>query len=1075
MRVRTDRSNPLRVVRSHDPHALLEAAADGFLSLDRGGDLFGSPSYLLALRQGGLRDDLIALAAARGVPGWFDPPLCLFQQLDEWLGTTGLAMTGDYERVVLLSGLLRDSSPAVFGRLARPDAFINAVDRMFGQLVAEAVSPDVFKAALESRTDRDGFERNRDGDLAASYRAYIEMLAQAGRRDGRDRMIDAARALAADPDGFAKRLGGRRELRIFGLQDMRGGWRVLLPALLASPALDEVVIYSTTAIETLLGREPDSVDWIGARDAFVSKLFLEGDDASPSSIPMALMSAPDVDRETEEVAHRVRALIDSGVAPSSIAVISRSARPYVDRVLDAFALYGVPATARQRHAFAEIPVVRAVLALFSVAAEGWTRHGLVELAEQPYFGRMTAENTGLHRLDPVIINHIGYRRRVQGLDEWIAAHRALHDAARLHEDRATAADEEPRRGRDTPPPAYRCRNALASFTSFADMAGDLDTPRPLRAWVEWLRRFLDDDPWRIESRLYGVPAARYDVARIDAAGMRGMRRIVTEWSDALTAWSDEDDEIGVVAFESMLREMLSGDAALWTPARRGVQILEGMAASQRSFDHVFIVGLSDGTFPLRAPRSPLFNEHERSRLALVGVPMETRADWESRERTLFGVLIGAARRSLTLSWPRANGAGRDLMPSAFVEEVVIASGGTVELPESGDDDFIATSRVASPSLPLLRSAAQRELAAHAASIERIRRMGTPSPFNGVIEDPALLEWLKTDRLGEEYVWSATQLEQYAKCPWAWFSQRLLRLDDLDDPDIDMDPLMRGTVLHEALRHFYDAAAARAGRPVFLRNADLDWVRDMVPGALEQAITVAGTTSWLGAPALRETKKAELLRMLVGYLEWEIEHNEKQHTGGWQKKRILRTAVDEHELAFGSMPGSPTPDDDEILELGGVTFRMRGSIDRVEVGIDERLGEDPANFVAAVDYKSGKYSTPGSGKKEAWNDGVVLQVPLYAHILARRRPGTRVSRVEYRAIRHRETVHSTELFQVRNEGLTRQDEMCAQMDLALEAAGAHVARARSGTFPAEPAASCGCPPYCHAWDICRIDGGPRPLW
>ena len=50
-------------------------AAEAFLSpLPATADRpFPSPPYLLALRQGGLRDDLIRLATERGVPGWFGP------------------------------------------------------------------------------------------------------------------------------------------------------------------------------------------------------------------------------------------------------------------------------------------------------------------------------------------------------------------------------------------------------------------------------------------------------------------------------------------------------------------------------------------------------------------------------------------------------------------------------------------------------------------------------------------------------------------------------------------------------------------------------------------------------------------------------------------------------------------------------------------------------------------------------------------------------------------------------------------------------------------------------------------
>jgi ATP-dependent helicase/nuclease subunit B len=1112
----------LRLVRADDPRVLLEAAAAGFLEPPRGavdthgrtpiGEPFPSPDYLLVLRQGGLRDDLIRLAAERGVAGWFDPPLCLFQQLHEWLGQTDRAACGDYERVVLLSRLVRESRTQVFSR--RPAAFVDALDRLFGELIAEGVAPVAFAAALEARTGRDEFEAARDGDLGALYDAYHATLSAAGRRDGRDRLIDCAQAVRAEPAALVQRLGGRRQIRILGLQDLRGGWRPLLDALRTAAGLDEIAIYTCVALDADEGLMPDDVEWAEpTRTAPRWESRADGQTAGHApGRPIRLISSADPGREIEAVAEQVRRLIDGGATPERVAVISRSARPYAERLITALSRYGVPATARRRYAFAEIPAVRAVLALFAVAADGWTRHGLVELAEQPYFGRLTAEGAPARRLDAVVINHIGYKRRTIGLDAWIEQHRSLRDAARQREARIAAGEEEERSGRDTPPPAARVEDALAAFQSFADRVHELERSRPPGEWVAWLRAFIEADPWRIESQLYRVPEDRWDVARVDAAGWRGMHEILRQWEAALEAWPAEDGAIDVAAFESRLREMLSGDAALWTRVRRGVQVVEALAAAQRSFDHVFLVGLSSDEFPRRSPRSPILDERDRVQLASSGIPLETRETWERRELELFRVLLSAATGTLTLSWPRSDAEGRRLSPSIFIDEAANAVDGTVAAtPENAASaaagpgsalepgtvaDFpldrellgllaggagdvrairLESSTVVAASLALIDDAEAREQAAHAVRIERIRLSREPSPWNGRIEDPALLEWLGQHRLGETtFTWSATQLEAYAKCPWSWFSQRLLRLDDVDDPDIDMDPLVRGTILHEALSQFYQAARAHVGGPVFLRESDRPWALPLVESALMHAFRVTGSHAWLGAPALRRTKEKELERMLSRYIEWEIDLNEKQCTGHYLKKRILRTGADRHEFTFGHMREGDAIDD-IVLDLAGVRFLLRGSIDRVDRGVDERIAE-ASEYVAAIDYKTSKWSTPGAGDKDAWDEGVVLQVPLYAHVLERLIPGARVSRVEYRSIKQREAVHSLELYQILANGdLVEDAEKREQMDFALEAAGRHVARARAGEFPASPPPSCACPPYCHAWDICRVAGGPRTKW
>ena len=184
-------TSPVEIVIARDPLLLLERAAEAFLTpLQATPDQpFPSPRYLLALRQGGLRDDLIRLATARGVPGWFDPPLCTFQELPARLGDTGRDPCDDFERAVILGGVLRQLGGEVFGRLQRPQDFISALDRLFGDLVAEGTPPAAFRDALESRPDRDAFERERDGELQLIYDGVPEAPRRQGpaRRQGRPR------------------------------------------------------------------------------------------------------------------------------------------------------------------------------------------------------------------------------------------------------------------------------------------------------------------------------------------------------------------------------------------------------------------------------------------------------------------------------------------------------------------------------------------------------------------------------------------------------------------------------------------------------------------------------------------------------------------------------------------------------------------------------------------------------------------------------------------------------------------------------------------------------------------------
>lgn len=1006
----------LRLATHPDPAALLELAAGPFLCrVERGAEPFVSPTCLLALRQGGLRDDLYALAAARGIPGWFDPGICVFHELPQWLGASQLRPLGEFERVALIEHLLRREGGPLFA--GRESAFLAAVDRLAGELVAEGVSPEQYDAAVAALAGREPFEQARDQTLARVYRSYVNELARLGRRDGRDALADSARALAADPVALAHRLGARRELRILGLADLKGGWRLLLQALLHSPALDAVVLYATHPLVL-----PPPL----ARCAHLEPAA----EAARPAIHVDAVAAPDPDTELEHVAAAACRLIEQGAAPHRIAVIARDGRPYPDLAVRALERAGVPATARRRIGLLEIPVVRAVLALLQASAHGWTRRDLVELGSQPYFAS---------DIDTRIVNYLGFRERIAGLDAWRAALDRLLQQARAAE--FAAEDDDERRPRSLP--AAWVERARERFESFAGSAGAANEPRTLGDWLAWLDDWLERDPWRIERRIGRVVGERWEVLRLDLLGWRHLRTVLGEWRAAQDEWPGDGNPIAPECFLDRLRAVLAGDVAVYTQTRRGVQVQEALAASHRSFDHVFLVGMNAGAFPRRPPSSMVLGEHEREALRRTGLPLETSAEWEEREQALFGTLVNAARTSLTLTWVSRDELGGAANPSSFAELACERFG---IVPRQPDPEPLRTSE----------SAAAR--ASRVAVIERHRATGHPSPWNGLIESSDLLAWLAAE-FGDERLWSPTSLEAYAKCPWAWFSERLLRLQALEDPDEDMDLRVRGSVLHDALRRFYGAARERAGGPVVLGAADQAWAVPALHEALRAALAAARETLWLGHPALREVKQAELARLLERYLEFEIEENVKALDGRTTAGRTVRTAVDTHELPFN----------EAILERCGLRLRYRGIIDRIEVGVDPRA---PGNWVAAVDYKTSKYSAPAAGNREGWCDGVVLQVPLYAHALTQLRPGARVARVEYRAIKHAERVHLLSLARVRRAGVENDSEALTRMEAALDAAAHHVMGVRAGRFPARPAPSCGCPPFCHGWDVCRVGGGPN---
>lgn len=1044
----------LRVVVRLNPTELLARATEGLFpapaaTVDAPWPTL--PSWLV-LRQGGLRDDVHRLAAQRNAPGWFDAPICTFAELaSRWLPSNAApSPLSSEERLAMLSGLVQRGGHGVFDGHGSSDAWVPAIDRLIGELISEGVTVDALRSALARRATADAFEARRDRVLLAIYETWHTALADASRSDGRDRLVRLAAHISAQPDMFARSLGARREVRLVGLADLRGGWTALLRALVASPALDAVTVFASHELAL-----PDDVRVQYDRD--------------PGNVaaPIALLEAPDVARETELVAVRVRGLIDAGTPPSRIGVFYRGARPGVDAMASALDTLGVPVTARRRTALATTGPARAVRALLNAAASGWTRQSVMEIAEQPLLASGLA---------PDVLESAASWQVITSLDEWTDALANLLTRCEARDERARQSNASAFR-RATLPPTTRVQETHARWITLIPVLRQLEATRAVNDWFSWVAEVLQGDAWGLPASIAIEPGGDHNAWRVDVRAREMLVNLVQEWQRALTMFGDAAVDADAETFSARLSLLMATDVITPPETGFGVIVSEALAGAWRGFDHVFVCGLSAGTFPMRAAVGPLWSDADRRALREHGVALDPPDAWRSREQELFRVLCAGASTSLTLSWPAMDAEGREVVRSSFVDDVVerLSEDRIVVSAERSEEALetrgvltrVAPQQVVTPGFPLLPRENADDALAHArrvAALERARSL-EPSEHNGRIDDRELQQRL-TEKHGEHYVWSATQLETLAKCAWSWFSDRLLGLTEREEASDAIEPSAMGTILHKALEHFFaEARRLRGERAVYLRDQDRAFVAAQLPISLDEAWRATAAEQWLGNPALHHVVRTELHDALAKYLDFEIAFNEKSTDNRTKSSKQIQTGAAESELSFDKVE----------LTGAGVHFRIHGQIDRVDTGVDDRI-DGATQYFAAIDYKSSKYATPGAGSRKAWEDGVVLQVPLYAAVLQSLRPNQTLARLEYRTLRSPEVVHQLQFVGVKaakgKAATIEQDEDAAtRLQAALDAAGTRVRAAREGDLPARPVPSCGCSPYCGARDICRIPGGP----
>lgn len=988
---------PLRAVCAASSPALWTAFRDAFLDANAGcagpGD-FRAHAWLTHRIQ---RDRLYQDAAARGVPAWLGPPVAFFSDLPR-LFDVGRRPVGLLRRQATLdrlahahgTGDLAGSSPVAFDRAG----IGRAHDRLIGDLLAEGVTPDRLGAALET-LGGDPFAERRNAWIVAVYRDYLAWLAQQDRYDPR-----AIHALAADrirTGALPAALDGAHQLHVYGLTGTRTR-RLLLKALRAQPGVD-VTVYVPAG--------PDTREWDGAVDELRSL------GAAPP--PPVVQPGPDERRELDWLAVQIKqALVHDRVPAERIAVIARSGREDLRAAHETLTAAGIPASARLRAGFAEVPALKAILLLFRAAARDWRYRRLRQVLASPYFDL----GMDLRPLDA-----LAAQRRIMGLDAWSAA---LGERAE-----AMGGDDEDAARLE------RRREDAGRFRTFAERAAALAAPRPLREWIALTRELLDPGWFGFRERVCRIDrrrASRMDIVRLDQQAIGALDALLAEWASA----EEEDAPVDVRAWTDRLRRFLSAnEIALSTPLQTGVQLLEAHEAALVPFDRAFVIHANDGEFPRRPATSWLFTDQELTVLAEADLPVTDRAEWLRRERVLWTAVTAGPHTTVTYRTADPNGV--PLLPSLVVPPHDAAS----EIPRTRfvwDDPVTEphADRLAVRTLQAARKAGagtpvtvpraapvRRAVLAAVAERDRVKQIG--SPWSGWLREPAVLANL-AGRFGDERVWSASQLEEYGANPFVFLLHRVLHLEELDEADEDTSPLTFGGVAHEILEKFYDAYAG----PV---PGDFDAAtRALYDGIANAVLTHREREGeWLGLPVLWAVTRREITRTVADYLAWELPKfgNRRPHAREWSFGFHSPAAITGRNAA-----GHP------------VRMLVRGRVDRVD--------RDAAGALYVVDYKSGYTPAPGQ-----FEDGGALQGPLYMHALATL-TGKPVAAAEYRSIKQMRATRP----------LIREGDSSAR---ALAIAFSIPERVRAGQF--EPAAAKSLGKWLSWWPgkdivrvtVCRADG------
>jgi len=437
------------------------------------------------------------------------------------------------------------------------------------------------------------------------------------------------------------------------------------------------------------------------------------------------------------------------------------------------------------------------------------------------------------------------------------------------------------------------------------------------------------------------------------------------------------------------RSLNSQSLVIGIANRDGLRVLEATDVRGLRFRAVFIAGMIEGGFPLRASRDWLYPHEERERLKQYGVILEDiSSDTLLKEEHYFYQAACRATDRLYLTRPLATNDGNETVASYYLEELqrAIAPAEITTVQVRGDIDSHDIERASTApelALSLVRQderhrhhahrrglLPQKQIAALLANaksdgyislaawrrvdIERERNGSWFGRFDGEITNPDLRSSL-TQRFGQGYVHSASALSTYGNCAYRFFASRVLRLEPRSEAALDLQAIDAGKLLHDILRRFLEQYRKR-----YLPSQEREKLREQLAKVADQVF------------AEHERRVPPLNRRI-----WEIDCEIRKlildqvllYELRLQERTRERGIVPMYfELAFGRASQASDPESlSDFLRIerpDGDSALLQGQIDRVDV--DER-----GRFAIAYDYKLSQ-----GAKLEDIEAGRQVQIPIY---------------------------------------------------------------------------------------------------
>lgn len=380
-----------------------------------------------------------------------------------------------------------------------------------------------------------------------------------------------------------------------------------------------------------------------------------------------------------------------------------------------------------------------------------------------------------------------------------------------------------------------------------------------------------------------------------------------------------DEKISAFAYQNMIRNLASEKNLIISYGTiNGITVTEQINAVGKIYDYLFVLGMNDGEFPVPVYDNWIYSDNERALLNSLGFELPLVRERLSKNSLTFFMVLQTCKKKIFFSWMEEDKPAQ----CTYADELLRLYNTEAEDKRGEIIPYIEDNKISDAAIKTRIESENKRLNGESEYLGNIGKFPQKNPVT----------------------YSATELEQFAKCPFAYLLGNVWGIDNYENDEDALSPVDEGNLMHKTLeifiRNYIKNHQNDKGQA--LLYSEIADKKDVVQKLLQKEFDLAFIEA---TNSLSEDIKNNLLlnKQIAKTKLWLDKWFIKEFETNWDEKEFRPVCV---ENKFDN------------VELIGRNIKFRGRIDRVDAAFDN---DGKANKIKVIDYKRSRTGVP---KKEA---------------------------------------------------------------------------------------------------------------